>query len=533
MDQHGSRAKAPGGASQCPVDTGAQLWIESSILWCAGEFGKEIVLRDITRPARFLPRLYSATAEQITALVDRVSALMLVHPASIRLDLFDGSAGKKKAAISGSRRMVGHFRMEDGQAVIALDRAESADPAHLTAIIAHELCHVRLLAENRIDTSRPDNERLTDLLTVYFGFGIFSANAAFSYAKAARGWSIQQGGNLDERALNAARSHDGYSRLGYLSEKEFGYALACYCRLRGDAEPAWAPELNTGARGYLDQGLAFIGRTGSGASLPAQGITGTTSKNRSVTIRVAPNAAHIPSLGGFGRPAAGSKQPPGVAGAAERARAAFNRGCALLDAHDVPAARSAFQEAMDLGDLECAAKAAFNLGLLLKKHGSAADAIAAYQVARDSAIPGVAPTASVAQGQLLEQEGDTAGARAAYRQAVDSDDAEQAPRAAGQLGQLLMKKGDVDGARAAYVHASKAPLVSTVACWSPEHGECQSRRWDSDRCWSGPVTSGARSRHTSARSRPGLSGLSRKRPGGSGRYPSHRFNSGAARRAPA
>ncbi len=293
MDQDGSRAQAPGEAAQCPVDTATQLWIETSTLWCAGEFGKDVVLRDVTRPVRFLTVPYTATTEQITALVNRVSELMLLDPATIRLDLFDGSAAKKKASLSGGRRAVGHFRREGRQSVIALDKAESADAAHLTAIIAHELGHVRLLAEKRIEASRADNERLTDLLTVYFGFGIFTANAAYSYARAARGWSIQQGGDLDDRMLNAARPLDGYSRLGYLSEKEFGYALACCCRLRGEAEPGWAPELNSGARRYLDQGLAFIGHGGPGTTLPTERVAGTTSKNRSVTIRVARPPARV------------------------------------------------------------------------------------------------------------------------------------------------------------------------------------------------------------------------------------------------
>lgn len=129
--------------------------------------------------------------------------------------------------------------MEGGVAVIGLDRSESADPSYLTAIIAHELGHVRLLAERRISAGRRDHERLTDLLTVYFGFGIFSANAALDYAEAARSWSVHPLGELDERTLNAARNH-GYRRLGCLSEHEFGYTLACYCWLREEREePRW------------------------------------------------------------------------------------------------------------------------------------------------------------------------------------------------------------------------------------------------------------------------------------------------------
>ncbi len=87
-------------------------------------------------------------------------------------NLFDGPAARKKTGTrgSGTEHAVGHFRMQDGQPVIDLDRSEAADPTCLTAIVAHELGHVRLLGEGRITTAdRPDHERLTDLLTVSSG----------------------------------------------------------------------------------------------------------------------------------------------------------------------------------------------------------------------------------------------------------------------------------------------------------------------------------------------------------------------------
>jgi hypothetical protein len=310
----GERAEARPSPSargtQCPVGDAAQLWTESSMLWCAGQFGSEPVDRGAVTPSRFLPVSYTATPEQIAALVDRVCELMFLDPADIRLDMFDGTEEKKQAAIYHRRRAVGHFHLDKGRAVIALDTAEAADPGYLTAVIVHELCHVRLLAENRIKATRPDHERLTDLLAVYFGFGIFSANGAFQYARAARNWSVRSAGNLDERTLNAASANSGYSRLGYLTVPEFGYALACYCRLGGVAEPAWGHELNPSPRAQLDQGLAFIAGLGPGRSLPTQRITSTTSKNRSITVRVAASPAQKSPFG-FGLPAVNSsKQYP-------------------------------------------------------------------------------------------------------------------------------------------------------------------------------------------------------------------------------
>ncbi len=247
----------------CPVDLPVQAWIEASMRWFAEQFGEEAVLRDVALPVpSFLPADYSGTADQIEALVFRIRDLMSVDPARrVVVRLFDGSSST--AARRAERRAVGHYHEENGQAVISLDLRETTDPAHLTAIIAHELCHVRLLGENRISATRTDHEHLTDLLTVYLGFGIFTANAALSFTETADGWSVQPRGYLSEKDLNGAHN-DGYARLGYLTEAEFGYALACYCRLRGEDDPAWAAHLDPGPRQFLKQGLAYLVRSGPG-----------------------------------------------------------------------------------------------------------------------------------------------------------------------------------------------------------------------------------------------------------------------------
>jgi hypothetical protein len=71
--------------------------------------------------------------------------------------------------------------------------------------------------------------------------GIFSANAAFEYSREVRG------------AYGYART----SRLGYLTEPMYGYGLARYAWLRGEADPGWARYVDTNPRTFLKLGLRY------------------------------------------------------------------------------------------------------------------------------------------------------------------------------------------------------------------------------------------------------------------------------------
>jgi hypothetical protein len=268
-----------------PLDASAQIWIESSLRWFLDQFGARQLRADVVVPtARFLPAGYSATTEQIEQLVMSACIRMEVDRQRIDLRLFDGSAEKEAAERSGRKRTVGHFQMERGRAVVSLDLSEAADPVVLLAIIAHELSHVRLLGERRISAQRPDQERLTDLLTVFFGYGVFSTNGAMRFDRRG-GFYVVPRGEFDDRTLNAA-SNAGYHRLGYLKSDEFGYALSCYAWLRKEHNPAWAKFVNAGPLGVMRQGLTFLASASKPGALPTEQMLNQNIKVGNATISV-------------------------------------------------------------------------------------------------------------------------------------------------------------------------------------------------------------------------------------------------------
>ena len=213
---------------RCPVDSTEQAWIQESMLGFTTQFGNGPLKRPVVLPTHeFFPPPFSGSDEDVRAAVRRVAGYM----------------GADAAAITAACTCV-----------LAIDRSSVADPAVLLAVIADELARARLAGEHGVSAERKDQAPLTDLLTVYLGMGIFTANAAFDFSRTrplARigGWRA--------------------SRLGCLTEQMFGYGLACYARLRGEPDPGWARYLDTNPRVYMKHGLSYLGHAAPGGGLPA------------------------------------------------------------------------------------------------------------------------------------------------------------------------------------------------------------------------------------------------------------------------
>jgi hypothetical protein len=194
----------------------------------------------------YFPGSYRGSHADVRRVVRLLCERMDIDPARIELehDPADSSgllSGTVPLQTSWSGA-AGHFRMRNGRAVVAIHDGQAAHPMSLVATIAHELGHVLLLGDGRITAERADHEPLTDLLTVYFGLGIFAANAAFEYAQEHRG----------------AYAYRRSSRLGYLTEPMYGYGLARYAWLRHEPDPAWARYLDTNPRTFLKRGLRYL-----------------------------------------------------------------------------------------------------------------------------------------------------------------------------------------------------------------------------------------------------------------------------------
>ena len=183
-------------------------------------------------------------------MVDRVAVTMQVDPSELDVELFNSEYDISRTLVpffSGKGSGPGglYYHAPEERQRIAVNSAELKDPMALVAVIAHEIGHVILLRPGRVKRDEPDMEPLNDLLTIFLGFGIFTANAAFSFSQyttnQSQGWSTK--------------------RLGYLSEPMLGYALARFAYERREGKPDWASFVKSNIAPYMKRSMAWLSHT--------------------------------------------------------------------------------------------------------------------------------------------------------------------------------------------------------------------------------------------------------------------------------
>lgn len=226
-----------------PVSDRAAQWIEESLAWLSGEFGEGSLRGDVLRIEWAAAALNGvAVGDRLACLAPLIAKRMNLDESKLTLTVVPdaGSLGMLGEApgLTSTSGAAGTYDVHSGSPTITISESQLDNPVSLIATIAHEFAHVRLLGEQRMDRARPDMEQMTDLAVVFFGLGIFTANAAFDFTQSSTGWRR--------------------SELGYLGEAMLGFALAVYAGMRGESEPAWASDLETNPRAYMRRSRKYL-----------------------------------------------------------------------------------------------------------------------------------------------------------------------------------------------------------------------------------------------------------------------------------
>jgi len=234
------------GTPSCPVTDDERTWIERRFKWLTDQFGRQRLREGtlVLPTTEFFPARYEGTADELAELMVRVARYMDVDPKELRLRFYED----RRPNIEGvwNEGTVGLYSESEGAFDIWLEVSSLADPLAVVATLAHEIGHVLLLGQKRISPEEEDHELLTDLLTVFLGLGIMTANCVIHEHNWRQGnwsgWSV--------------------GRRGYMSMNMHGYALALYSLARAEAKPAWTVHLRPDVRHACKRGIRFVRESG-------------------------------------------------------------------------------------------------------------------------------------------------------------------------------------------------------------------------------------------------------------------------------
>lgn len=196
------------------------------------------------------PDAFQPNDDGVRALLKRIMSYAGLGELDVDVDTFPQPDAVHELDARGAPAKWGHDGTAAWFAGISEDRcchfgiAEEriGEPEVLVGTLCHEVAHAWRTVHAVGVPDRGIEERLTDVTTVYLGFGLLTTNASYRY---------HQGGELDGAQPVTRWSH---ARAGYLPAQAMSFLLAAQVKARGLgwlARSRLAGRLETNQAGYF------------------------------------------------------------------------------------------------------------------------------------------------------------------------------------------------------------------------------------------------------------------------------------------
>ena len=186
-----------------------QEWLIDALASLIQRQGYEpFVLAPIVQPDR---KHFPEASGHAAYVLDRATRRMLQYAGMGDLDVcFEAFAENDPDATEGGTRCgttAAYFRgIEDGRCLFGLNIEGSGDAEYLAGVMCHEVAHAYRRKHSLESEDIDEEERLTDLTTIYLGFGILSANNSLRYRSEGdyeeTRWSTSSTGYLTPQAMS-------------------------------------------------------------------------------------------------------------------------------------------------------------------------------------------------------------------------------------------------------------------------------------------------------------------------------------------
>ena len=231
-----------------PIDLPDKAWIEYRWSWLCKNLGADLMRNAPMLTLVDFPEVNDLTEQSAHQLFQRISAQFKFPANSVEFEFFD-DAGRTDEYDTENSALGLYERGNDlhgGKVFVATSLLHR--PAEMISTMAHELSHHLLLGGSGklFAADEHDHEHLTDLVSVFTGFGLFTANC-----------TVQ-----DQSYSDGEMSYFHISKSGYLSSIQFGYALGLMAWMRNEHSPKWISQLRPDARVTCRNTIRYLIKTG-------------------------------------------------------------------------------------------------------------------------------------------------------------------------------------------------------------------------------------------------------------------------------
>jgi len=226
-----------------------RLWIEELFKLAFKGFSKErISKKKLLLPNESdFPILYNGSDDSAKSTLMIVASQMEMNADDFVLTFYDGSAPKydedMNYNITTDERgneihpaAVFMGRDKDNKYQVCIEASQLHDPERLVATLAHEVGYIKMYYQYNMEKI---GDISADIFPLFFGLGIFVANAPIQLYKNELSW----GGRKTQK---------------YLTKDLWGYILALYAFLREEQHPKWTHYLIPEVKKYFRQSERFI-----------------------------------------------------------------------------------------------------------------------------------------------------------------------------------------------------------------------------------------------------------------------------------
>lgn len=230
-------------------------WVEDAFLWLEQQYGKDFLKNVVTiEPTKeFFPLDFKGTEENAAQLTEMICDYMHIKNIKIDLHYFSDkpieltegivtTQSEKGFGFQNKNKLGTYSEHGPNKYSIGIELELLKDPINLIATLAHELSHLTLLGEGRLEVN---DEELTDINTIALGFGIFTANSIFQFQQfqgtSTQGWQTQ--------------------RRGYIPEQVAAYCLALFTNYQQKDDAKWRHFLTKSIKKMYDRNIKYLKTT--------------------------------------------------------------------------------------------------------------------------------------------------------------------------------------------------------------------------------------------------------------------------------